>query len=337
MMALRKAQDHGERSRTMDQAIRDFPKQFEYEPVIENEDNLKRKKRFIVCGMGGSNLSAGLLKIVNPKLDIISHRNYGLPALASEELEKYLVIVSSYSGNTEETIDAFNAALEKGLGLTAITTGGKLLELAQKNTVPYIQMPKTGIQPRSALGFALRTLLKLMGDEEGLCQTLALADSLDVADCEKQGKALAERFQGKIPVVYSSQRNEPIAYNWKVKFNETGKIPVFYNVFPELNHNEMTGFDTLSSAKPLSEKIHFIFLRDDQDDSRILKRMDATKKIYTDRGFGVEVLELTDNNPWQKIFTSLLVADWAAFYLARYYDADPEEVPMVEEFKKLIA
>ncbi|MCH7883008.1 bifunctional phosphoglucose/phosphomannose isomerase [Patescibacteria group bacterium] len=330
----------------MDQAIRDFPKQFEYEPVIENEDNLKRKKRFIVCGMGGSNLSAGLLKIVNPKLDIISHRNYGLPTIQGPSLdaprtvlgfEEHLVIAGSYSGNTEETIDAFNAALEKGLALAAITTNGKLLELAKKNTAPYIQMPKTGIQPRLALGFTIRALLKLMGDEEGLRQTRTLADSLDVDGCEYKGKALAEVLRAKLPVVYSSQRNEPIAYNWKVKFNETGKIPVFYNVFPELNHNEMTGFDVSSSAKPLSEKIHFIFLRDDQDDSRILKRMDATKKIYTDRGFGVEVLELTDGDPWQKIFTSLLIADWAAFYLARYYGADPEQVPMVEEFKKLIA
>jgi len=314
-------------------AIRNFNQQFEYEPKIEN-GALPPFSKFVVVGMGGSHLAADLLKAWKPNLDAIIHCDYGLPAIS--DLKDRLIIVNSYSGNTEEVIDAFGAARKKNLSLVTISIGGKLLELAQKNNIPYIQMPDIGIQPRSALGFNFRALLKIMGEEDALAETKNLAADLKPAGFEQKGKALAEKLKGFVPVIYTSGRNASIAYNWKVKFNETGKIPAFYNVFPELNHNEMTGFDAADSTKNLSKNFYFLFFKDKEDEPRIIKRMEMTKKLYQDRGLPIETIELEGKNIFYKIFASLVLADWISYYLAQIYGVEAEQVPMVEEFKKMI-
>ena len=323
----------------MYEAIKNFNKQFEYEPVIENEDKLERENKFIVAGMGGSHLAAGLLKSISRvALDMTIHRDYGLP----DDTEDRLLILSSYSGNTEEVIDVFEKGIEKNLSMAVISIGGKLIELAKKHSLPYIQMPNTGIQPRSALGYSLRALLKVIGEEEMLKETGKLSEALDPSSYERQGKALAEKLKGKVPVIYSSTRNMAIAYNWKIKFNETGKIPAFYNVFPELNHNEMTGFDVKNETKELSKNFHFIILKDKEDNERILKRMEVLAGLYKDRGLSVDVIDIeglpaqAGNDKYHKVFASLILADWAAYYTAQMYGLEAEQVPMIEEFKKLI-
>lgn len=320
----------------MDKTIKDFPKQFEYEPVIENAGAFAQKKYMITAGMGGSHLSADILQMAYPDANIIAHENYGLPMMSESILNDSMLIANSYSGNTEETIDAFEKAIEKKIPVAVIATGGKLLERAKKEGIAYIQMPATGIQPRMALGFHIRALLKLVGKEEAFQETATLLKTLDVTDAEKKGKTLAEKLQGKIPVIYSSAENRAIAYNWKIKFNETGKIPAFYNVFPELNHNEMASFDIQESTKKMGEMFHFIFLTDSSDHPRIQRRMEVCKKLYEDRELPVGVQHLEGKNIWEKIFNSLLIADWASFYTATHYGLESEQVSMVEEFKKMI-
>jgi glucose/mannose-6-phosphate isomerase len=318
----------------MRQAIERFPEQFLYKPLVENREKLGNFDSYIVVGMGGSHLSADILKSCDPCLNLIVHRNYGLPCLKKAGLKKSLIILSSYSGNTEEVIDAFYKAKESKLAAAAISTGGKLLQLAKKHSLPYIQLPQTGIQPRSALGFSIKALLKLMRKEKALKEISSLKRLLNVKKSEKKGKQLAEKLKNKVPIIYSSQANEAVAYNWKIKFNETGKIPAFYNVVPELNHNEMTGFDIKKPTKKLSKNFYFIFLEDKTDNPRILKRFKVLKKLYLQKGLAVETLLLEGKNKFHKIFSSLLTADWAAFYTAKIYGLDPENVPLVEEFKK---
>jgi glucose/mannose-6-phosphate isomerase len=322
---------------SMRDAIQNFNKQFEYEPKIENAENFKVRKKFIVIGMGGSHWMADLLKTWKPSLDIVIHNNYGLPALADDVLENSLVVASSYSGNTEETIDGFHSARRKQLPLIVISTGGTLVDLAREHSVPYIQMPDTGIQPRSALGFSTRALLEAMGEEEGLAESRGLAGALDPGAYEDAGRAIAERTRGKVPVIYASARNASLAHVWKIKFNETGKIPAFANVFPELNHNEMTGFDVKDTTGKLSENFYFLILRDSEDHPSILKRMDVLERLYKDRGLPVEMVEIEGPSKFHKIFSSLILADWAAYYTAEQYGLESEQVPMVEEFKKMIA
>src|SRR3989338_8873481 len=237
----------------MSDAIQGFAKQFAYIPHIENAK--KRKKtypRMIVTGMGGSRLPALILSAWKPELPLVIWNDYGLPAIPKSELTKTLVIVSSYSGNTEEALDGLTIALKKKMPVACIAVGGKLLDIAKRKQLPYVELPNTGIQPRSALGFSLRGLLALVGDTNGLKESRRLADVLHPEAHKEEGEKLAALLKGRVPVVYTSLANLPIAYNWKIKLNETGKIPAFYNVLPELNHNEMTGFDIHPSSKHLS-------------------------------------------------------------------------------------
>lgn len=316
--------------------IKNYAKQFDYEPLVENAEKLKKYKKFVVCGMGGSHLAADIVKAWHPELDVIIWSNYGLPPLGEKELKERLIIASSYSGGTEETIDAFNLARAKRLAIAAIATRGKLISLAIKNKVPYVQMPDLHAQPRMATGLSLLATLALMGEKTWLAEAKLLRTQLAPAREEHRGKDLAKRLHGTVPVVYASGRNAAIAYNWKIKFNETGKIPAFYNVVPELNHNEMTGFDVKPRTIPLSRHFHFVFLKDGNDDPRITKRMSVMEKLYKDRGFKVEIILLQGKTELHKIFNALTLADWTSYHTAKLYGVDPQEVPMVEEFKKMI-
>lgn len=319
------------------EAIKNFNQQFAYQPKIENEDKLKAKfSKFILAGMGGSNLVAELLKIRDPYFDIVVHRNYGLPKIEEKELKERLLIANSYSGNTEETIDFLLEAISKNLSTAVVSTGGKLIELAKEYNLSYIQMPNLDLQPRSALGFNLKAIVKLIGHNNWLNELEELKNLLKPAEFEEEGKNLAKKIKGYIPIIYSSSENLGIAYNWKIKFNETGKIPAFYNVFPELNHNEMAGFDVKEGNKELSEKFYFIFLKDGNDHPQIQKRMEVLGKLYCERGLKVEVLNLEGVSIFHKIFNSLILADWVSYYTALEYGLEPEKVLIVKEFKDLI-
>ncbi len=321
----------------MYESIKNFNKQFSFEPEIKNREHLIKKTSFVVVGMGGSALAPLLLKKWKPELDVLIHRDYGLPKISAEKLKNKFIILSSYSGNTEETLDAFEKAKDGNLAMAIISTGGKLLELAKKNNIPYIELPNTGIQPRMALGLSLKAFLKFMGEENALKEITELVENFNPVDFEKEGKLLAQKLKNHVPVVYSSNQNFSIAYNWKIKLNETGKIPAFCNTLPELNHNEMTGFDIKDTTKELSSKFYFIILKDTEDNPKISKRMEILKKLYEGRNLQVETKELNAENIWHKIFSSLVLADWVAYYTALEYGLEPEQVPMVEEFKKLIS
>ncbi|TSC57159.1 MAG: glucose/mannose-6-phosphate isomerase [Parcubacteria group bacterium Greene0416_79] len=306
----------------MEEAIRDFHKQFLFKPEVVNADKLPRAKKFVVGGMGGSHLSAGLLAVWKPELDIIIHRDYGLPAVG--DAHERLFIASSYSGNTEETLDFAKVAGKKRYDLAVVTVGGKLLAFAKAKNLPHVVLPDAKIQPRSALGFSLGALLALMRQTRLREELALLAQRLSPASLEGAGRELAKILQGRVPIVCSSARNAPVALNWKIKFNETGKIPAFFNVFPELNHSEMTGFDVIPATRALSERFHFVFLTDRGDNPRIVKRMALCKKLYKDRGLPVAEVPLEGHSVPEKIFRSLLVADWTAFHAARFYGAEPE-------------
>jgi len=318
----------------MQDAIKNLPKQFAWQPKIENKKSFKRRKQFIVLGMGGSHLAADLILSYDPSVKLTIHSDYSLPKISEKELQKSLIIASSYSGNTEEVIDGLREASAKNLSAAVIAVGGKLLEIAKEKNLPYIQLPDTGIQPRSALGFSLKAMLKFIGAREPLKEVKELKKILEPKEFEQAGRELAGKLKGYVPVIYASSRNRAVALNWKIIFNETGKIPAFYNVIPELNHNEMTGFDIKDATKNLSEKFYFIFLRDNADEPRNVKRMEILQKLYQDRGLLVEVIELSGQNFWQKAFSSLVLASWAAVFIAEQYGLESERVPMVEEFKE---
>lgn len=318
----------------IEEDIRNFNKQFVWEPVIENESLLKRRHKAVVLGMGGSHLGADLLKIYDPALELGIHSDYGLPAsVLSDDGGEHLIVASSYSGNTAEIIDGLNQAMMEGFHAAVVSSGGKLIDLAREKSLPYIQLP-SGLQPRMSTGFQIKALAKLLNHQIASEEARKLADQLSPAEFEKLGEELAEKVKDKIPVIYASQANFSLAYHWKVKFNETGKVPAFYNVFPELNHNEINGFVTGRSDN--METFSFIFLADAQDDSRIQKRMQVLSALFKDHGFLVEVTQLVGEGRFHRLFSSLFLADWTAYYTAKQHGLDPEGIPVVEKFKKLI-
>ncbi|MFH1111765.1 MAG: bifunctional phosphoglucose/phosphomannose isomerase [Patescibacteria group bacterium] len=320
----------------MRDAILNFPKQFLFNPQIQTRLPQKKYKSFVFSAIGGSLLAGRLVKAVKPEADITLHGDYGLPPLPADKLKQSLFLIVSYSGNTEEPLDTLKQALKNNYNCLAISTGGTLLELAREYNIPYIKIPNTGIQPRMALGFNFRAILKAMGEQTILRQSSLLAITLDLAKSRELGKKLAKKLINYIPVIYSSTSNQALAYGWKIKLNETGKIPAFYNILPEMNHNEMTGFDVVGSTRSLSKKFYFIFLLDDDDNERIQTRMEVLEKLYRDRKFPVKIIKLQGNSRPVKVFSSLLLADWTAYYTAQAYGVESEQVPMVEEFKKKI-
>ena len=198
-------------------------------------------------------------------------------------------------------------------------------------------MPDTGIQPRLAVGFSFKAIEALIEGKKAVDEYGKSGFFLDSGACEQRGRDLSANLRGKIPIIYSSRRNAAIAYVWKIIFNETGKIPSFYNEFPELNHNEMAGFEAFAQTKNLSEKFHFIFLKDENDDTRIIKRMEICEKFLKDWGLEVEVLKLRslEKSKKEEMFNSILVSYWAAFYIAKNYGIDsPGGEELVEKFKK---
>jgi glucose/mannose-6-phosphate isomerase len=320
----------------MYEIIKNFNKQFEYQPQIEVSLSLEGVKNFIAVGMGGSHLAADILNSCDPSFSILIHKNYGLPPLPEETLKQSLIILNSYSGDTEEVIDSFYLALEKKLKMVSITYNGKLLELSKEHNIPFIKLPEPKVQPRLALGFHTKALLKILNKEKELREISELVYLLKPEELEEKGRELSQKIKNKIPIIYASEKNQAIAYIWKIKFNETSKIPAFYNVFPELNHNEMTSFDVKETTKNLSQNFVFLILFDEEDHPKIQKRMKILKNLYEERNLKVEILKLEGQNRFHKIFSSLILADWTSFYLAKEYGVEPEEVPMVEEFKKLM-
>lgn len=320
----------------MYEAIRAFPSQFSFRPVVQNRSGFRPSRRVVVAGMGGSALAGELLPRFDSSFEVIVHRNYGLPPLPNAELRKWLIILDSYSGNTEEVLDAFREARKRRLRMIAIAVGGALLEEARRARIPYIVLPRTGIQPRMALGFSMIALLAVVG-VNGLRTRLArLARTLRAADEEKRGRQLAHAVGNRVPLIYAAELNRGLAYIWKIKMNETAKIPAFFNVFPELNHNEMTGFDLAPKAERLGALFHVLILNDPDDHPRIRRRMAVLESLYRERGIEVSIIPLKGTDAPKKIFSNVLLADWTAYALAERYGSEPDAVPMMEQFKKSI-
>jgi len=322
----------------MQKDIKNFIQQFNFQPSLENpNDQLSQFQKFIVAGMGGSHLAADLIKDVSSPSSLIIHSNYELPALGTEELSDYLFIASSYSGNTEETLDALQAAQKNKMAIAVISAGGKLLEIAQKENLPYIQLPSGDIQPRLAVGYSLIAMLTLMRHSQGLKEVREMDSSLFGENLTESGQSLAQEIteHGLIPLIYSTKQYPSLTYLWKINLNETGKIPTFSNVFPELNHNEMQGFEILT-RNHLYEKFLIIMLRDPADHPANLKRMELTRKIYEDLGLKVTFSELKGKNYWEKVLSSVNLSQWTSFHIAQNYGVEPEQVNLVEKFKKML-
>lgn len=314
-----------------------FREQFAWEPVIENPSALGRYPRAIVYGMGGSHLGAWLIKHYGGKPDIFIHRDYGLADEAPSIFEDdTLHILSSYSGTTEEVLDAAHEVVRCKLPAVAISTGGTLLDFARERGLPCIQIPETGLEPRMAIGFSMLAIARMLGDTELESEIRRAGEVTDPARGKDRGAALGSMLEGKIPLVWSSRQNLPLAFIWKIKMNETAKIPAFCNAMPELCHNEFTGMDVVDATRSLTDTVHIIMLEDESDHVRVQKRMEVAREMLSERGIRVERVAL-EGEGFGKALSGALLADWTSLHLAEYYGVPNPETPLIAEFKKRMA
>lgn len=318
------------------EAIKNYPNQFIR--ALEFCKDIKIKKNFeniIICGMGGSALPADMvisyLKSKNINFPIIINRTYNLPIETSKQS---LIIASSYSGNTEETISCLQEALKKKLKIIGISKGGEIEKICFKYNIPHIKYPDDGssFQPRCATGYSFTSftmILSALKIVKGFSQEIEkLIKFLKKIRLENNGKNLAKKIKGKIPIIYTSDFfKDSVARIFKIKFNENSKTQSFFNYFPELNHNEMVGFTNLIG------KYYIIILQDPEDHPRIIKRMKITQDLFSQKGIETEIIKMRGKTVLEKIFSTSVLADWTSYYLALANKQDPTPVDMVEDFK----
>jgi glucose/mannose-6-phosphate isomerase len=300
-------------------------------------------RQVLISGMGGSAIGADLLAAyIAPScpVPVIIHRDYGLPAWAHGP--ETLVIASSHSGNTEETLEAFNAALQNKCQLMAVTTGIKLAERAAQAKIPLWIFEHKG-QPRAAVGFSFGLLLAVFArlglipdPTEELAGAVAAMKKqqetlrLDVQVTHNPAKRLAGQLVGRWVNVYGSGCLAPVARRWKGQINEIAKAGAGFEVLPEADHNALAGL--LNPADVLSRTMT-LFLRAPSDHPCNHLRLDLTRQGFMVKGLNTDVYEAQGESPLAHIWTTLHFGDYTAYYLAMAYGADPTPVEALESFK----
>lgn len=316
------------------QSIIDSPAQLGAGLEIAKDIKVEGDFKFLVIsGMGGSALPAEILRnyLTENDLEIINNRTYNIP---ERYLKNTLHFISSFSGNTEETISCLEEAIQNNLKMVVFANGGKLADMAKENNIPLVELPDC-IQPRYATGYFVSSMIKVISNS-GLTENkdsaiLGIQEYLPakITSFEEKGHALAKKLVGKTPVIYSTDKFKSIAMILKIKINENAKTPAFWNVYPELNHNEMVGW-TLPQGK-----FHILtFL--DETHPQIKKRMETTANLLKEKGIETDFIEIETEDILTSIFSAIIMIDWISYYLAIEYGQDPTPVDMVEKFKTLL-
>lgn len=309
-----------------------FPNQI-HEGFFDLAEKIKVKgdfKNIVFAGMGGSALPGDIAKTYLKDtlgIPIIVHKSYDLPRFVGKGT---LLFVCSYSGNTEEALSAYKASKSKSCETVVMASGGKLRKLAEHDKKPFIKVP-TGIQPRLALGYQFFAILRVLQNsgliKDHSTKVKQLIDKLRDPGYKMNGEELATKLVEKVPIIYSSDTMEVVAEIWKIAFNENTKIAAFYNYFPELNHNEMMGYTTPKA------NFYVIMIREDDCHRRVAKRFKITKNIIADKAGTTEIV-IKGKCQLVKLFTSIYIGLWTAYFLALKYGTDPTPVELVEELKK---
>lgn len=313
--------------------LHSFKEQFSLEPKIINKEKLTKKKNVIICGMGGSAISVSLLHTLFPELSVTLHNDYGLPTIVEED--NTLIILNSYSGDTEEILDVLQKAVAIGASLATLSCGGELIHQSQAIGLPHIILPHFGLEPRFAIGHQIIGLLTLMGEENKIDSLKRSIMSCDVVTAENNGRQLASSLRGKYGMLYASKNLFPVAYLIKAAINEGSKAPCFVSMIPEADHNEIQGFISDEIEKE-NQNFLFVMFSSPKDNPRILKRFKIMSELYTDKGFPVAKLS-TDHTDHAQVFELILTGYFAATYLAVARNVDSYKTPFIQEFKKRMA
>ncbi len=343
-MMITKAEIKAIDSQNMFSVLENFPAQlkqaFDIGCNIEIPDYLKDIDNIVITGLGGSAIGGDLLRSYlqyEIKVPIQVNRNYYLPAYAGNNT---LVVCSSYSGETEETLSAYDDAKSKGCRIVCISSGGKLSVIAASDRNLVVIVPK-GYQPRCALAFSFIPMLMLLvkagiikqKDEEitSLIELMKAKSESYTSFDNNTAIDTAAHISGRIPIIYSSNDLLDIVnLRWRGQMAENAKNLAFGNYFPELNHNEIVGWQENSE---ILSKFAVLFLRDREDNPRLLKRLEITKDIIRPyRGIDI-VIESEGNSKLERIFDLVYLGDWVSFYLAIINKVDPSPIEKINILK----
>jgi glucose/mannose-6-phosphate isomerase len=330
--------------------IKDFPVQAREAVDIGRDAVVKLRvsgiKAIVLSGLGGSAIGGDLLKSFlasELKVPFIVNRHYTLPAFVDKDT---LVIISSYSGNTEETISSHKEAIKRKARILCITSGGKVRKLAASKKSPCIEIPG-GLPPRAALAYSFFPLLITLGrlgltrdHSRDIKETLALLDSQSaeyaVPDAaSNQALQLARQVQNRLAVVYSSTEHfDAVNTRWRGQFAENAKTLLFGHVLPEMNHNELVGWNVLRS---IMKETQVLILRDKGDHRRVQMRMDITKSVLEDYTGRITEVWSAGNSLLARMFSLVHLGDWVSYYLAILHGADPMPVAVIDRLKNELA
>lgn len=303
----------------------------------------------VIAGMGGSGLAAKTVKSwpgLSVPFEIIQDYEW-----LDSVTENTLLICSSYSGNTEETLTVFKRAIDDDFPkelhpmVVVVASGGQLLDNAKNIDLPFIQLP-SGYQPRMTLGYQLRALIEILEQAhlvDGTIEQLNQAGSWlkdhisnwlpTVPAANNQAKQIAQELMGKSIVVYSGPQLFPAAYKWKISFNENAKHIAWCNQLPEANHNEILGW----TEQPVQKPYAVIDLRSSLEHPRVQKRFEVTEKLLSGRRPSPIVIRTQGETLLQQLLWTITLGDFASLYLALLNGLNPTPVELIEKLKKLLA
>lgn len=300
----------------------------------------------VITGMGGSALAGLVIRVLLQNelavpFEII--REYDLPGYVNRNT---LVIASSYSGNTEETLSALEQAKQKEAQLAIVASGGKLIDHAVSGTIAHVIMPG-GVQPRMAMIYNLKGIFALLAhfgvvSTKWLTDLNALSGWLqqesaqwlpEVPTAQNYAKQLALQTIGKSPVFYGSPLTAPLAYKWKISWNETAKNVAFWNQYPEFNHNEFMGW----ASHPIEKPFVVFDIKSSFDKPRVLQRFELSDRLLSgQRPHAQEIILKGDTLLAQMVWGAIL-ADFASIYTGILNGVDPTPVVLIEKLKQELA
>lgn len=327
----------------MDQLIQEFPEQLSEALEIGRNATITKHSHpintVLVCGLGGSGIGGNFIEVFTRnerKVPFLVSKSYELPGYVNEQT---LVIFSSYSGNTEETISAFEQAKDLGAKVVCIASGGKLLESARAKGFDFIAVPSGKPSPRACLGYSIVQQLFILNkldiiSDERIQQLEKSVGFLKANQDEIKSKAnhIASFLDNKIPVIYSVDAIEPIAIRLRQQINENAKMLCWHHVIPEMNHNELVGW------KSENNNVAVLILRTNEDYYRNQVRIEINKEIISKRtGTLIEIFAKGENIMEHSMYLVHL-GDWISWYLSELNDTvDAVEVDVINFLKSELA
>jgi glucose/mannose-6-phosphate isomerase len=290
-------------------------------------------QNIVISGLGGSGIGGTIISELiadSCKVPIVINKDYALPAFVNE---RTLFIVSSYSGNTEETVSAMNAAIAKKAQIVCITSGGKVLELAKQHQFDFIEIPG-GKPPRSCIGYSLVQLMKVLVAKGFASEELFsdLEKSINLLDAQNtviktEAAGIAKKLVSKIPVIYSLGTCEGTAVRFRQQINENSKMLCWHHVFPEMNHNELVGWTTKN------DDLVVLTFHTSFDFDRTKKRYAVCKPIFEKYASAVIDIEAKGESKLEQFLYLINIGDWISCYIADLRGIDPVEVDIINRLK----